>query len=77
MLSAHTAIVSWVLVLVLETADKWRLISTDHLLIAPHFISQPTSVSNKFHPKVRYHQVNYHKGQAAIRHYGNQPAHPL
>ena len=62
MLSAHTAIVSWVLVLVLETADKWRLISTDHLLIAPHFISQLVQCFKKFHPKVRNHGEGPYEG---------------
>ena len=53
MLSAHTAIVSWVLVL--ETGDKWRLISTDHTLIAPHFISEPTRGIGSQPPIIRTH----------------------
>ena len=35
--------------------DKWRLISTDHTLIAPHFISEPTRGIGSQPPIIRTH----------------------
>ena len=40
--------------------DKWRLISTDHTLIAPHFISEPTRGIGSQPPIIRTHSQFAH-----------------
>ena len=57
----------------LDPSPGWkRLLALSHLRHYAKLALTPRSLNVKLGPR-----RNYHKGRAAIRHYANQPAHPL